>query len=352
MSALSVTDEDCQAAWDAYLAAGKNATAACEALDMPRTTFRNRLKMAKERGFDEIPLHYKLSRDYDLNMKEKTAQEAWDEHATTFERTASKILSEQWRQIERKGPFVIFHSTDEHIDDNAAPLKLIEADIKAAHEMSSIMCHGGDALNNWRLAGRLAAEWARQQCTLPDALLRLEHFISIFKPDVWTDGNHEEMNPYLAEIIKKALPENVIRGDWTANFVVKTDGRPVRAIMSHKFQKGGSWFHPHQGFLRETLEGEAADVYMEGHLHISGWMYRTLPERGISALGVASSGYKILDKYATRISRGGRIAKIKGRSHWIVADPHCEDDGALLMPFDDPVQAEAYFGALQNLRAI
>jgi hypothetical protein len=214
------------------------------------------------------------------------------------------------------------------------------------------MCHGGDALNNWPMAGKLAAQWAHQQCTAPDALLRLKHFITIFRPDVWTDGNHEEFNPYLDTIINDALPASVIRDYWTVRFVVQAEGgRPVRAVMSHKFQKGSSWFHKAHGHIREMLEGEEADVLMDGHVHSDGVLDHSLPERGHSALCVASAGYKVLDKYGARISRGGSIPKLRGRAHWIVCDPEAEHDENLATAFKSARQAEACLNGLQNLRA-
>lgn len=310
---------------------------------------RRKARAKKWLGQDKLE-----SFNYDLDAPEKTPAQAWSEHAGAFEQKVGKLLRNQWRAIKRgKGPFCIFHSTDEHLDDDATPLRLIESDIKAAHDLDAIMCHGGDALNNWPMAGRLAKQWAEQQCTAPDAILRLKHFIEIFEPDVWTDGNHEDFSFYLNNIIKDALPKSVIQDYWTVNFKVETPGgRDVRAVMSHKFQKGSSWFHPHHGVIREMLEGQEADLLLEGHLHISGSMYRSLPERGLNTLGVASAGYKVVDRYAARISRGGKVPKLKGRAHWIVADPLCDDIGRLVTAFDCPLQAEAYMNGLQNIREV
>jgi hypothetical protein len=215
------------------------------------------------------------------------------------------------------------------------------------------MGHGGDALNNWPMAGKLAMQWSLQQCTAPDALLRLEHFITLFKPDVWTDGNHEEMNPYLDHLITEVLPKSVIRDYWSVRFKIDVpDGRPLRVVMSHKFSKGSSWFHKAHGHIREMLEGEEADLLMDGHLHSDGVLDHTLPERGHSALCVASAGYKLVDKYAARISRNGTIPKLRGRAHWIIVDPYAEPDASLCVPFKAPEQAEAYLNGLQNLRAV
>jgi hypothetical protein len=290
---------------------------------------------------------------YNLSVDAKTPEQAWAEHAGAAERKISKVLSSRWRVIDRpKGPFVVFHSTDEHIDDDATPLRLIEADVKAAHDLGAIMCHGGDLLNNWPLAGKLARMWAEQQCTMPDALLRAQHFVSIFRPDVWTHGNHEEMNPYLASMMDSWLPKNCITDHWTVNFRVETPGgRPVRVVMSHKFQKGSSWFHKAHGHIREMLEGEEADLLIDGHLHSDGVLDHTLPERGHSALCVASAGYKVVDQYAARISRGGKMPKLRGRAHWIVCDPQADFDASLCTAFKDPRQAEAYLNGLQNMRA-
>jgi hypothetical protein len=80
-------------------------------------------------------------------------------------------------------------------------------------------------------------------------------------------------------------------------------------------------------------------------------MYRTLAERGFSFCAVSSAGYKILDKYASRISRGGVIPKVKGRAHWLVCDDQAEGPEMPAVAFEEPWQAEAYLNGLQNLRA-
>jgi len=327
---------------------GGNVSSAARELGLPRPTMQNFARKYQ----NTVPT--KLAEvGYELSAKERTPAEAWASHVGAAERTIGRAIGKRWRVITRpRGAFVVFHSTDEHLDDDATHLRLIEADIGAAHALGAVMCHGGDLLNNWPMAGRLAKQWAEQQCTAPDALLRAQHFVSIFKPDVWTHGNHEEMNPYLSSMMEGWLPEGCIKDHWTATFVVETGDRPVSCVLSHKFQKGSSWFHPHHGVLREALEGEEADLYMEGHLHISGTMHRALPERGVSMTAVSSAGYKVVDKYATRISRGGTSPKIKGRAHWIVCDPMADEDAQVCVPFDCPRQAEAMLNGLQNLRSV
>ena len=292
---------------------------------------------------------------YDIEARpELTPEQAWNSHKSSFERVLAKSKKSRSHTIERSGPFCIYHATDEHIDDDKVPLNLLEADIEASHNMDAIMCHGGDLLNNWPLAGRLAKQWAEQDCTLSSALLRAQHFIEIFKPNFWTDGNHEEMNPYLVNLFDEWLkPHNVGRDYWRVDFTVTVEGgRDLRAAMSHKFQKGSSWFHKSHGHIREMLEGDDIDLYMDGHIHSDGVMDHTLPERQHSALLVSSAGYKVMDKYATRISRGGIVPKLRGRAHWIICDPYADYDGNFVMAFKDPVQAEAYLNALQNLRMV
>ena len=291
---------------------------------------------------------------YSLDPAKRTPEDAWREHSAAFERKVSKLLANRWPVVQtRTGPYCVFHSTDEHLDDDATPLKLIEQDVRAARAMNAVMCHGGDMLNNWPLAGRLAKQWAEQNCTRPDALLRAQHFIDMFQPDVWTDGNHEEFNPYLADLISSWLPERTIRSEWTVNFKVETrGGRTLRAVMSHKFQKGSSWFHKAHGHIREMLEGEEADLLMDGHLHSDGVLDHTLPERGHSAVCVASAGYKVVDKYAARISHGGAVPKLRGRAHWMIVDPFCDRSENFITVFKSALQAEIYLNGMQNLRAI
>lgn len=293
---------------------------------------------------------------YNLNPEPLTPAMVWEEQTVHFERKVATISANSNRAPIRnpngRGAFVLAHFTDQHLDDDGCALKILSQDIKASRDMSAIICHGGDALNNWPLAGRLAKQWSEQGATLPKSLMLLEHMIQIMQPDVWVDGNHEEFNPYLESIIKKALPSHTLRDYWTAQFVVATEGgRDLRAAVSHKFQKGSSWFHKMHGHLREMLEGMDLDLYMDGHLHSSGFMSHPLPERGHEALLVASSGYKMVDYYAARISRGGKDPKLSGRAHWIACNPQAEPHEDFLTAFKSPRAAEAYMNGLQNLRA-
>lgn len=356
MGSNIVSDEEIVKSVDAQRQFG-NQTEAARQLGIARCTHQTRLKLAERRGLGvaERDAHEALSSlGYEMNAEERTPKDAWDSHAATIERELGKAEKRRWRTIKRpKGPFAIFHTTDEHVDDNKTPLRLIEADIAAANEMDAIKCHGGDVLNNWPLAGRLAKQWAEQECTLPDALLRAQHFFEILQPHVATQGNHEEMNPYLAQMIDSWMPKGCITDYWSVSFQVETpEGRTLRAVMSHKFSKGSSWFHKAHGHIREMLEGEPADLLMDGHLHSDGVLEHSLPERGHAALCVASAGYKVLDRYAARISRGGKVPKLRGRAHWIIVDPQSDYSGNFCTAFKDPLQAAAYLGGLQNLRAV
>jgi hypothetical protein len=281
----------------------------------------------------------------------RTPEQAWASHKETFERRVATAARGAGGVIRRDGPFVIAHITDPHVDDDASALSLLEADIAASHSMGAIMCHGGDLLNNWPVAGKLAQQWARQECTMPDALLRAQHYIALLKPDAWTDGNHELFNPYLVNLLDSWLPQATLRGEWRVDFTVEVPGaEDVRVALSHKFQKGSSWFNPGHGGVREMLEGDDFDIYLEGHLHIDGVIERTLPERGTSALIVSSAGYKMLDRYAERISRGGKQPKLRGRVHWIVIDPFAAYHETRAVAFKSPDQAAVYLGGLRSLR--
>lgn len=329
---------------------GLNRRQIAEQLGVSMQTVKGRMARAKRHMDTRASLE---GAGYDLERGELTDQEAWDGHKREFERTLARNLAADWQIIKLPpGPFVLFHITDPHVDDPGSALNLIRDDLARSHEIGAIVCHGGDLLNNWPEAGRLARLWAEQGCTKAVALQRARYYIQeLAKPRVWVDGNHEEMNPYLADLIGEWLPSGVVRNHWAVKFVVQAGPRDVRCVLSHKLQKGKSWFHNLHGHLREMLEGDPADVLMDGHIHCNGLIEHSLPERGHHAMGVASAGYKLHDRYAQRISRGA-LPKIRGRAHWIVCDPFAEMDEDLAKAFTGFRQAEAYLGALQNVRAI
>ncbi|WP_330448477.1 hypothetical protein FLP41_15250 [Paracoccus marcusii] len=130
------------------------------------------------------------------------------------------------------------------------------------------------------------------------------------RPDVWVDGNHEEFSSHLSFLIDEMLPNRVVKDYWTCDVTVKSPGgRDLKVAISHKFGKGSSWFHQMHGHIREILEGEHRDLLLDGHLHSAGTMEHHMPERGTTTLCVASAGYKVVDKFASRISRAARCRK-------------------------------------------
>lgn len=279
---------------------------------------------------------------YDLDVPEKTPADAWAEGKNAFEQ---RIRKSRHHKIVREDnlPYVIAHFTDVHLDDDGTPLALLEADIRASHEMGAIMVHGGDALNNWPEGGRLSKKYGDQSCTKEDGLLRLRRYIELLRPTVWVDGNHEEFSSHLTYLIDEMLPDRVIKDYWTCDVTIQSPGgRDLRMAVSHKFQKGSSWFHKLHGHIKEILEGEHRDLLLDGHLHSAGVMEHHQPERGTTTLCVASSGYKVVDSYAARISRGGKSPKMKGRTHWIVVDSMAPVDGSFCTAFTDPAAAKAY----------
>jgi len=182
MPTPSLSDDDALAAWNAYrnavMEGGHNGAVSRAARNagLPSGTMSSRIS-AYERANGvsrrDVEVIDKLeSVGYEAS-EEMTPAEAWESGTGAFQRKVSKALKSRSHKIKRSaGPFCIFHQTDVHLDDDGAALKLIEDDIRWAHDMDAIMCHGGDALNNWPMAGRLARKWADQECSKNEALLR------------------------------------------------------------------------------------------------------------------------------------------------------------------------------------
>lgn len=331
---------------------GEIQTQIAKDLGEPRSTVRRWIRQFKEHRLNTSDHVHSAMTAYDLDAPERTPEQAWNSGKEACSRVLSEAIRKQDYTIKRKEAFCIFHTTDDHIDDDSTPLELIEADFKRARDLGAVMCHGGDVINNWPSAGRLAQKWKDQECTLPAALLRIQHYIELLDPDFWCFGNHEDMNPLVKDLIRGWLPRKTKVDDWLIRFTVKTPGgRDCRAVLSHKFQKGMSWFHKSHGHIREVLEGQPADVYMDGHLHSDGVMDYTLPERQMDCTFVSSAGYKLTDDFAKRISRGGVIPKIRGRCHYLICDPKAAYDEDFVKAFKSPDQAEIYLNGLQNLRA-
>lgn len=354
MPTPALDQEALQQAMDAS-AAHETKQEAAAALGLPASTYTHRLRLAEAARLSPRSKGMALvQQTYDEPAEELTPQQAWDAHRGVFQNKLAEVARRQKYVIKRpRGPYVITHLTDMHLDDDGAPLDILQADIEAAKGMDAIMACGGDVLNNWPLMGKLAAQWSKQECTMHAALLRARHFIDLVQPDVWVLGNHDAWNGYLGDLFAQWLPEGCFNEEWTCFFRVESQGgRTLRAGLSHKFQKGSSHFHANHGEIREALQGQEADLLMDGHYHQDGVLQHTLPEREKDTCLVASAGYKALDDYATRISRGNGVPKLRGRCHFIVIDPFANYDEDFCMPFKSARHAEIHLNGLQNLRAI
>lgn len=124
---------------------GPDNDAGAKALGINVNTYRSRLRRAKAQGIHEDEAMNALEGlGYNSNAGEPTPKDAWDNHVSVFDRRFSKAKEKRGRVIQRpSGAFCIFHTTDQHLDDDATPLRLIEADIRAANDMDAIKCHGG-----------------------------------------------------------------------------------------------------------------------------------------------------------------------------------------------------------------
>ncbi len=282
-----------------------------------------------------------------------------------IDRPVEEVLAERVARITRRseesietpvvgcpsGPFVVWHCTDEHLDDNGSRIDALADDMGAARRLSASRLCGGDILNNWPLGGRLAGKWAEQEATLPEGLALAKWSLNHYPPDVYAFGNHEKMNAYLKEWLLEVMPRRTVVGWWSVRFVYRpAQGRSFVVTLAHDFSQGKSWFHPLHGHIREDLESGSSDIYLAGHLHCEGSMAFTNAKTGRRPLFCRSRGYKQFDGFATQIGKGGNAGG--GHSTWLVLDPREDCDERAMFAFADWRGAEAMLNGLVNLQAV
>ncbi len=289
---------------------GNQVEAACS-LDLPKSTFTHRLRMALKEGVTPNA-EGKEYETPDLPSDEIPPEELKERLKKRFIERQKAHQARSWMKFKVKveGPFALAFIGDPHLDDNGCNWPLLDRDIELVKNTEALWSVGlGDYTNNW--AGILSQRVSpMQEVTRPQAWRLAEWFFGQKKPngqsihwllikgnhDVWS--NEKGLGDPLDWMEHGAGPLE----DWKAQFVaVCSNGREVPIYAAHNF-KGHSFWHPGHGPLRKArLQGEA-ELYICGDKHTWQCIELEDPERpGRVFWAVRARGYKFMDDYAVKL---------------------------------------------------
>lgn len=312
------TDEELREILEAVEQYGQSGAA--RHLGIPRSTLRNRRKLAARRfGQGQAPdVELPVFPDEDIPI-----EQVIDQMERRFEKRHSHHHARQWFPIKFKtdDPIGILWVGDPHADDDGCHWPLLRKHTALCRDTDGMyaVCIG-DLSNNWH--GRLTALWARQD-TSADTARRLVEWLLLESGIDWIViilGNHDSWGDgaaILSQMVKRGAKELRCH-DWEARFrlVFPNEWSP-QIFASHDF-KGHSMWNPMHGPLKAGMMGPTADVYVCGHKHNWGTYTFENAARGREQHFIRVRGYKFLDEYGRRL---GITEQQGGASVLTVFDP-------------------------------
>jgi len=283
----------------AYETYGSKAAAA-RAMNMPVSTFKDRLKRETPRArarsatvlsFPQLP---DPREPIDKLIKRRT------EH---YNRQRAHKEAATWQQIKVSDnkPFGLALIGDPHLDDDGCAWPALLDDVAMLRDTEGLFAVNiGDSANNW--VGRLARLFGNQETSQTSARQLVEWFllhagirwaaVLLGNHDLWNEGG--EIISRMCANAKVTIPVH----EWAARVeFVFPNGANCRASLAHDF-KGRSIYSTTHGPLREAIwHQDGAHLLAAGHIHYGGLQQVELPG-GHAPWLVRVRGYKDHDHFA------------------------------------------------------
>ena len=306
---------------------GHVANAARE-LKIPRQTMQYSVRLAEKELISRDTFSAQ-DQDDDLEMPsfpdEDVAVETMIDGMTErFLRRKASHDAHTWFPVGVKDdkPIGILWIGDPHVDDNGCNWPVLRKHIAICKDTPGLYgANIGDTTNNW--AGRLAHLYAEQDASRKTARRLAQWFMveAGIKWIVFLIGNHDAWGDgaeILARMGKQCGTQKIVCHDWEARFCLAfPNGWSPRIYAAHNFPGHSQW-NPLHGPMKEGQLGQAADLYVCGHLHNWATFQFENAARGGNQLFIRVKGYKFLDDYARRL---GKHEQESGCSIMTVFDP-------------------------------
>jgi len=293
--------ELCQDAANAVVTEG-NRSAAARKLNIPLSTFINRIKRADEYGL--IGVKEEPQDDFSLPTfgdDDISAREILDHLEKRFEKKFANQKAQHWFEIKVKSdlPVGLAVIGDPHLGPNCN-IKLLRKDVDILSNTPGMMAVNiGDTADNWS-SGRLIQLYSEEDISRPTEQKLARWFLrdAGIPFVVWLHGNHEMMHSEFATYLRSVNVKQVPMVDWRAKFKLVFPSSEIKIDAAHD-HKGHSQYNPVHGQKKAALWGEDADIYVAGHKHLWALSNEEMDDGRVVHFARAR-GYKWIDKYAVR----------------------------------------------------
>jgi hypothetical protein len=286
---------------------------AAKSLKLPRSTFKDRLMLAKLKPPPEVILP-------NLPSSELSAQELIDQACTRFGTKSAAQDARRWMEIKitTNKPIGICFMGDPHVDNYGCNWPLLKRDINVLETTKGMHAVNiGDLTDNW--VGRLMRLYADQEMTKKDAWKLAKYLLRDCKIS-WLChilGNHDTFNDgslLIREIARATVPVE----DWQARFkVVFPNKANVKVHVAHDFPGSSIWNEMHS-LKKASMLLEQADIYACGHKHNWAINFGENANRDFIYHLIRARGYKFIDHFA---DQHGYASQKYGSSITAIIDP-------------------------------
>jgi len=323
------SDDELLDAVDAYGGVNK----AADALNIPRSTYKDRLKNIKRQAKQESFTIPPLPSD-DLPVEEIVSQ-----LTNRFKKRKEAKDARKWIPIDMRNsmPIGLLWLGDPHIDDNYCDWPNLRKHIDIIQENEGIYgCSLGDHQNNW--IGRLARLYDHQDTSHKTAWRLVEWLIDNINPLILIGGNHD-MWSGAGDPLKWMTGPHSINEDWEARVEVRfPNGRVCRIHAAHDMPGHSQWNPLHAQNKMARFKSNA-HLYISGHRHNWALGHIELVEQEMTTWLARARGYKFRDDFA--LTKGFEQQNF-GQAILQVIDPHASDPTGFVHCFADVEQGAEF----------
>ena len=303
--------------------------AAAKHLGIARSTIRNRISRAREKGLYQQP----VPTAPDLPPPDIDTDDIIDIMKRRYSRRAEHAQAKRWRtfDVPCSGPYALMFFGDPHVDDDGCNWPLLFDHCELAAKTPNLYAVSvGDVSNNW--TGRLARLYAEQE-TSAETARRLIRWLLVESGVpwwLWIHGNHDAWSGGIP-LIEGMNVNRVVMEDWQAKVTLRSGDHDLRLWIAHNFPGTSQWNKLH-GAQKAAQMKDWAHIYAAGHHHNWALHQEEHDHRDFVYWLARVRGYKHLDTYADHLGYGGQNY---GASILAVVDPAADKLNAVTC-FADP----------------
>tara|TARA_R100001163_G_scaffold2071_1_gene3223 strand:+ start:115 stop:1194 length:1080 start_codon:yes stop_codon:yes gene_type:complete len=337
MANKALTDELCRQTLEAIEIYG-NTSAAAAGLKINRSTFENRVRVAKERFAAAAPKDVELPT---FPSDDIPIVEILDTMEKRFSKRAEAQAAKKWFTVKVKNsdPMGLCFIGDPHIDSNGCNISLLRRDIELMNQPGMFCVNLGDTTDgDW--PGRLMKLHAQSDQSITTARRLADWFLNdtglrwlailIGNHDAWGEG---------AEILRRMNVQKIPMMDWSAHWKIKfSNERECKIITAHDFPGHSMWNSLHANQRAATTSTDA-HIYASGHKHNWAMHQEENAHREFVYWLVRARGYKYIDSYADKL---GYASQQHGATICAIIDPKASSEARFVTCFADLEEASDY----------